>query len=262
MKFVCCHIIMQGHRCLFEWDAFCSLFLYFLVTLWCDGKAQEARTLRNLCYLNICGTFTDLSTGCISDKFEQRSLSIVKFWSPDFLPSIWNSRYNSYDSIGSAMLLPWLDRRTLICCESEFKVEWLMEGSLSTSTEEWWGLDKWNNSSSKYSNDPGDLLLCTTSSSVHLLQKSIWDPTGKAFSSLSCESSFGLLLSCELACFFTTFLCLACDQARTTKWSLCMVKLLFSLIFCFYFWPLLTVYQKRLLGSSFRQHSRWRYFGP
>ncbi len=39
------------------------------------------------------------------------------------------SRYNSCDSIGSAMLLPWLDRRTLICCESEFKVEWLMEGS-------------------------------------------------------------------------------------------------------------------------------------
>jgi hypothetical protein len=31
---------------------------------------------------------------------------------------------------------------------------------------------------------------------------------------------------------------LACDQARTTKWSLCTVKLLFSLIFCFYFWPL------------------------
>ncbi len=158
------------------------------------------------------------------------------------------------------MLLPWLDRRTLICCESEFNVEWLMEGSLSTSTEEWWGIDKWNNSSSRYGNDPGDLLLCSASSSVHLLQKSMWDPTGKAFSSLSCESSFGLLLSCEHACFFTTFLCLACDQARTTKWSLCMVKLLFSLLVCFYFWPLLTVYQKRLLGSSFRQHSHWKLF--
>jgi hypothetical protein len=90
----------------------------------------------------------------------------------------------------------------------------------------------------------------------------VGDPTGKTFSSLSCESSFGLLLSCEHACFFTTFLCLVCDQARTTKWSLCMVKLLFSLWVCFYFWPLLTVYQKKLLGSSFRQHAHWRYFGP